>query len=535
MGMDEADRFLRLLIEHGGDPALLESTVHAARGKSDLVAALPEEETRRHTRALLNGVIAALENGGVPGGDALAAAERLGSDRARQGVPVAAFLDGFQAGRAHLVRTLVSEGRRLGVPADALLDGVTRVDEITTALVHRMVHAHRVAELEMARTTREGQLQMLRRLLHGEPAPVLAPLDASGAYHCVVSDVSDPAVAARLETALTASGTGLCGLVDGRLAALVTRLPPIHETSPRNGPPPGGPAGGPGGGRGGGSGAGAGGGPVGGLGSGGGGSAGGGPVGGRGGGLGDRSGGALGDASGGPRGASGDGPDGGPDGALRSGPGGVSGGGPAGAASGGPGGASGGGPGGPRGGSGGVAIGAAGAASGGVPGVVARVAALVDGPLLVASPPVSPSRVAPLYDLGRRALRAGAAAELTGLRHLTDLALLTATASEPDLGRLLADGLLDGLDRADPFHRRLAETALAHLDHGGRIEATAAALHVHGNTVKYRVRRLHELTGGSFAESGDGDAVARAAHRWWALRAWLDDPGQVAGTAGRPP
>ncbi|MFC6936559.1 helix-turn-helix domain-containing protein [Actinomadura yumaensis] len=159
---------------------------------------------------------------------------------------------------------------------------------------------------------------------------------------------------------------------------------------------------------------------------------------------------------------------------------------------------------------------------------------LVDGPLLVASPPVSPSRVAPLYDLGRRALRAGAAAELTGLRHLTDLALLTATASEPDLGRLLADGLLNGLDRADPFHRRLAETALAHLDHGGRIEATAAALHVHGNTVKYRVRRLHELTGGSFAETGNGDAVARAAHRWWALRAWLDDPGHVAGTGGRP-
>ncbi|MFC6936558.1 PucR family transcriptional regulator [Actinomadura yumaensis] len=272
MGMDEADRFLRLLIERGGDPALLESTVHAARGKSDLVAALPEEETRRHTRALLNGVIAALENGGVPGGDALAAAERLGSDRARQGVPVAAFLDGFQAGRAHLVRTLVSEGRRLGVPADALLDGVTRVDEITTALVHRMVHAHRVAELEMARTTREGQLQMLRRLLHGEPAPVLAPLDASGAYHCVVSDVSDPAVAARLETALTASGTGLCGLVDGRLAALVTRLPAVHETPSRSGPPRGvpvggvsvggGPAGGPGGGSGGGAGGGLGGGPA---------------------------------------------------------------------------------------------------------------------------------------------------------------------------------------------------------------------------------------------------------------------------------
>ncbi|MCP9963913.1 hypothetical protein LUX57_00890 [Actinomadura madurae] len=78
------DRFLRLLIEHSDDPMLLEAAVHAARGRSELVAALPEEETRRHTRALVRGVLAALEEG-APGEEVLAAAERLGSDRARQG------------------------------------------------------------------------------------------------------------------------------------------------------------------------------------------------------------------------------------------------------------------------------------------------------------------------------------------------------------------------------------------------------------------------------------------------------------------
>ena len=385
--MAEVDGFLRLLADRARDPELLEATVRAARSRSELVAALPEEETRRHTRALVAGVLAALEAGGEPGEEVLAAAERLGSDRARQGVPVAALLDGFQAGRAHLVGALIEEGRRLRVPAEVLLDGFTRVDAIATALVHRMVHAHRVAELEAARTAREGHLQALRRLLHGEPSAVPAPLDPQGAYHCVVSDVSDPAAAGRLEEALASAGPALCGLVDGRLAGLVARLPdPARLREP-------------------------------------------------------------------------------------------------------------------------------GRARGAMP------------PLMVAAPPARPAEVAPLYRLCRRALRAGTASGLTGLRPLTDLALATAVEGEAELGRLLAARLLDGLEPADPFHRELAETALTFLEHGGRIEPTAAALHVHGNTVKYRIRRFHELTGGTLAPPASRTgAVAHTVHWWWALREWIRRP-----------
>ncbi|WP_019633439.1 helix-turn-helix domain-containing protein [Actinomadura atramentaria] len=376
---DATDRFLRLLVEHSREPAVLEETVRAARRRSDLVAALPEQETRRHVRALINGVLAALENGGEPGPDVLDAAGRLGSDRARQGVPVAAFLDGFQAGRAHLVATVVAEGRRLGVPADLLLEGVTRIDAITTALVHRMVHAHRVAELEAARTARESRQQALRQLLHGEPAAVPAPLDPAAAYHCVASEISDPALAARLEDAFAASGPAVCGLVDGRFAALTAR-PPAAAALP--------------------------------------------------------------------------------------------------------------------------------------PGV----------PLLVAAPPVPLDGVASRYALCRRALRAGGAAGLDGLRALTDLALLTVTEADPELGGLLAGGLLAGLRPGDPFHREIAATALAYLDHGARVEAAAEALHVHPNTVKYRLRRLRELTGRSPADPGCAPAVPHAAHWWWALRRWLAGP-----------
>ncbi|MEV7119652.1 helix-turn-helix domain-containing protein [Kitasatospora griseola] len=364
------EAFVRLVAGRTADPEVLAAAVRAARAASDLVAALPEREVRRHTRALLDGVRSALQGDGDPGPSALAAAALLGSDRAQQGVPVAALLDGFQAGRSHLVEAVIAEGRRCGVPADELLDGVTRIDHITITLARRMVQEHRVAELAAARTAREGSLLTLRHLLHGEPVESFtAPLSPTGRYRCVVTAVSDPALAGPPEQALAAAGPGLCGFVDGRLAALTGTVPVLP----------------------------------------------------------------------------------------------------------------------------------------------------LDGPTAVVTPPAEPSGLAPLYALARQALRAAESAGLTGLHRLADLALLTATPADAELGALLAGSLLGALDPADPFHRELAGTALAQLAHGGRTERTAAELHVHPNTVKYRLRRLRELTGDDPLTGG----VEHTAHWWWALRSWL--------------
>jgi hypothetical protein len=373
-------RFLEVLAARGGDFAVLDAASAAARSRSPLVAALPEAETRRHVLAMIQAAIAAMVTGEIREED-LRAAERLGEDRALQGVPVAALLDGFQAGRSRIVGLIVDEGRVLGVPPDDLLEGITRLDAIATALEHRMVHAHRIAELGQARTAREVRVQALRRLLHGEPAEA-TPLDLARSHHCLVSNVSDPAVAQGLEAVMSATCPGLYGLVDGRLAALVAW----------------------------------------------------------------------------PRGSAG----------MGEGP--------------------------------------------GTPGP----------PLLaVISPAVPPAGIPGVYGLCLRALRAAEAAGLHGVRELSELALLSAVAAQPELGSLLARSFLHDLDPDDAFHRQLADTALAYLDHGGRVEASAAALHVHPNTVKYRLRRLQELTGRR-PLAGSSTAVADAAHWWWALRSWRD-------------
>jgi len=56
----------------------------------------------------------------------------------------------------------------------------------------------------------------------------------------------------------------------------------------------------------------------------------------------------------------------------------------------------------------------------------------------------------------------------------------------------------------------LAQTLTAFFDTGGSIEATARALYVHSNTVRYRLRRVQEVTGYSALDSRGGYALRLA-------------------------
>ncbi|HYG95178.1 MAG TPA: helix-turn-helix domain-containing protein [Nocardioides sp.] len=130
-----------------------------------------------------------------------------------------------------------------------------------------------------------------------------------------------------------------------------------------------------------------------------------------------------------------------------------------------------------------------------------------EGPVVVG--PVAP-------DLGQAHLSARAAQ--AGLR---------AAAGWPQAPRpvrsadLLPERILDGDDLArqhviEEVHRPLAarvpliETLTAYFDHGGGIEATARALFVHPNTVRYRLGQIADLTGLSPALPRDALALRLA-------------------------
>jgi PucR-like helix-turn-helix protein len=142
---------------------------------------------------------------------------------------------------------------------------------------------------------------------------------------------------------------------------------------------------------------------------------------------------------------------------------------------------------------------------------------------VVASPAARPGELAVCYRVCEAALASARLRGLRGLHLVTELATVIAMDAYPQLGAMLAGQLLAGLDAAKDYHRLLARTAASYLDHGCHADAAAAALHVHPNTVKHRLRRFADLTG--FGVAGrPGGSPAHNLQWWWALDAWLRQP-----------
>jgi len=358
------------------DAKVVERVVDAARGSSPEVASLPAAENRRHIAFLLSEGIAHLERGGEPDDGDFSAALALGADRAAQGVSMAGLLRGVHAGRTELIRASVELARSLGVDDGTILDFMIDLDHYVGAVERHIISGYHTAEMQLSRTARDLNTQVLRRLLVSGDFPDVteltrAGLRPDGRYHCVVSDVTDPSHARTLEQRLHPFG-GVYGLVEGRLAGL-TNLPPSWSDD-----------------------------------------------------------------------------------------------------------------------------------------------------LLVVSPATPLKSLRTIYSMCARALPVASAR--LGVQLLTDLAAETALAAFPELAGILADSMLGALDPGSAFHHEMVATALCYLNHGGRISATATALHIHANTVRYRLDRLVELTEVDLGETPDSRSshVLTTLHTWWALRSWID-------------
>ncbi|MFE0460476.1 helix-turn-helix domain-containing protein [Kitasatospora sp. NPDC058965] len=357
----------RVMARLRADPAVLQSVVDAARTASPQVGALPEQEVSRHIAALLAAVATAfLDTGGLDR-EQLRSAARLAADRAVQGVPLAALLDGFRAARNQVFRC-VAEGLDGSGPAlPELVEVMVELDAHAGELQHRLIVAYQETELRLLAAGRAARIQALREVLVDGALDRLAAagLDPGGRYHLLLGEVTDPQQHVSVD--------GASALVEGHLCVLTGRPP---EPRPE---------------------------------------------------------------------------------------------------------------------------------------------------LTVTAGPVPAADLPAGYRLARAALAAARRRGLTGTRRLTGLAVPVATDAAEELGRLLAAELLADLDPADPAHRRLARTALDYLDRGSRIDRTAAALHLHPNTVKHRLRRLAELT--PFGRAAPPERVLDHALHWrWALSAWLEQP-----------
>jgi PucR family transcriptional regulator, purine catabolism regulatory protein len=103
--------------------------------------------------------------------------------------------------------------------------------------------------------------------------------------------------------------------------------------------------------------------------------------------------------------------------------------------------------------------------------------------------------------------------EAAGFEDLGTYRLLLSMA-EPDALRAFADSLLGPLDAYDESHGGELQASLrGFLQHNARWETAAAELYVHRHTLRYRMRKVEELTGRDLSSSFDRMEF------WLALRA----------------
>jgi sugar diacid utilization regulator len=122
--------------------------------------------------------------------------------------------------------------------------------------------------------------------------------------------------------------------------------------------------------------------------------------------------------------------------------------------------------------------------------------------------------------LALRLQKASAAAESTSV--FAELDVFRMLSSVQDLTDIehFTDKWLGALASYDTAkHTDLLNTLSQYLRHGGGYEVTARALSVHRSTLKYRLQRIHELTGYDLADPETHFSLQLATRAWMTLRA----------------
>jgi hypothetical protein len=125
------------------------------------------------------------------------------------------------------------------------------------------------------------------------------------------------------------------------------------------------------------------------------------------------------------------------------------------------------------------------------------------GVIAALGPTVARADLGEAWSLASAALRAAEAGAIEGKglveaeEHLPELLLFESGG----VAERLAERRLSPLDELTPAGRaRMEETALAFVQHGGNAAAMARALHLHPQTIRYRLGRLRELFGDALTD-----------------------------------
>ena len=121
------------------------------------------------------------------------------------------------------------------------------------------------------------------------------------------------------------------------------------------------------------------------------------------------------------------------------------------------------------------------------------------------------------------ALATARAFDITGVVDLASLGPLPLITEGETLALRLTDRHLREFDMSGATGVAIEQTIRTLLDHDRNVEAAAAELHLHRNSIRYRVGRFHQLTGLDLRKTED------LVTTWWLLK--RRQAGRAAGTA----
>lgn len=146
-------------------------------------------------------------------------------------------------------------------------------------------------------------------------------------------------------------------------------------------------------------------------------------------------------------------------------------------------------------------------------GILPRMPPAIEGHLLAVGPAAMTPDLAAAYDVARSVLAAAAMQFHEGVHTVASLGWRLGVPLAPAVTNLVRGRYLAPLHDSGIFGEQVIEALRAWLVHDRSIPLTAKALHVHVNTLRYRLSRFEELTGRALSNS---DTIAELA---WALHA----------------
>lgn len=125
----------------------------------------------------------------------------------------------------------------------------------------------------------------------------------------------------------------------------------------------------------------------------------------------------------------------------------------------------------------------------------------IDGHLFAVGPAAAASDLAASYDVARTVLAAATMQFHDGVHTVASLGWRVGVPTAPAVTELVFARYLAPLRDSGAFGEQVIEALRAWLLHDRSIPLTARALHVHVNTLRYRLTRFEELTGRTLADS----------------------------------